>query len=505
MPMLKRLLVANRGEIAVRIIRTCRMLGIESVAVYSDADSEALHVQMADRAMRLGPADPGRSYLNIERIVRAAKEVGADALHPGYGFVSENWNLAAECEEAGVKFVGPSSRTLVIAGNKVDCKKIAQRAGIPVVPGNENPLDNPADAAEVAEEMGYPVLLKSAFGGGGRGIRAVGSSEELEHSFRVASTETKRSLGRVGIFVEKLIQPARHVEVQILADGKGNVVHLGERECSIQRRHQKILEVTPCPRLSERARSKLCGYAVSLAKELEFENAGTVEFLMDSGGKFYFIETNSRLQVEHPITEAISGVDIVEEQLAIASGEGLRFRQSDVELRGAAIECRINAEDPTTGFSPSSGQVQRLLFPTGAGVRVDSALFSGCHVAEYYDSLLAKLTTYGSNFEEARRRMQVALDELVIQGVETTQRLQSAILERPEFKEWQLDVAYLDRELEGFEQELIRRRERLTEEGAAIAAAVMVTGIRAGPVPRRPGAGRTVFRQGGKGRFSDVI
>lgn len=504
MEMPRRLLIANRGEIAVRIIRACRLLGIQAIAIYSDADSEALHVKMADGAIRIGSAEPGDSYLNIEKIIRSAVAARVDALHPGYGFISENWNLAAGCEEAGIIFVGPSSRTLAVAGNKVDCKSIAQRAGIPVIPGNEQPLDNPEEARTVAAEIGYPILLKSAFGGGGRGIRVVQEPSELDEKFRIASSETKRSLGRVGLFIEKLVRPARHIEVQILSDGRGNIVHLGERECSIQRRHQKLLEVAPSPALEEKARKVVCGYAVSLAKELNFTSAGTVEFLMGNDQKFYFIEMNSRLQVEHAITEAITGIDIVKKQLEIASGEPLQLDQKKVELRGFAIECRINAEDPAEGFAPSSGRVEQLQLPGGPGVRTDSALYQGCEVVEYYDSLLAKVITEGVTFDEARVRMLTAMDELIIRGVKTTQPLQKLILNSEGFKSWQVDVNFLDRTLPRFAESLTSVQATRSEEAAVLAAASLMLGL--GPI-RQTGeqvAGRRNAIPA-RGRFIDTL
>jgi len=348
----KSVFIANRGEIAVRIIRTCELLGVKTVAAYSDVDVNALHVKLADKAVRIGPADPGNSYLNIDRIVQTAVDTGVDALHPGYGFVSENWNLAEKCRQAGIKFIGPQPRTLVIAGNKVDCKKIARKAGVPVIEGGETVCYTPESALEEAHEVGYPVLLKAAFGGGGRGIREASDDRQLLQGFQLASTEMKRSLGKAGLFVEKLIRPARHIEVQIVSDGKGKVIQLGERDCSIQRRHQKLLEMTPAPGLDELARMRVAEYATNLVKALGYENIGTVEFLMDRDQNFYFIEVNSRLQVEHPVTEMRAGVDLVKEQLEIAAGDGIDYTQNDVELNGAAIQCRINAEDPSQALRP---------------------------------------------------------------------------------------------------------------------------------------------------------
>ncbi|MDG6917160.1 MAG: ATP-grasp domain-containing protein [Nitrososphaerota archaeon] len=480
--MFDNVLIANRGEIAVRIIRTCKLLGVNTVAVYSDVDAEALHVRLADKAVRIGSADPGDSYLNIDKLVQAASDAGADALHPGYGFVSENWNLAEKCRQAGIKFIGPKPRTLVLAGNKVDCKRIAKGAGVPVIDGGESVFYTPEGVLEAARELGYPVLLKAAFGGGGRGIREASDDRQLLQAFGLATTEMKRSLGKTGLFVEKLVKPARHIEVQIVSDGRGKVIHLGERECSIQRRHQKLLEITPAPGLDELARMRVAEYAVSLAKALSYENVGTVEFLMDADQNFYFIEVNSRLQVEHPITEMRAGVDLVKEQLEIAAGEGIDYAQDDVELKGAAMQCRINAEDPGAGFAPSSGRIERLFFPGGAGVRVDTALYQGYIVPEYYDSLLAKLVVRGSDLEDARKRMALALSEFEIEGPKTTIPLQRFIVAHEEFAKWNLNVEFLqeNRILESFSELIAATKAELAAQGAAIAAALLESGVAIG-------------------------
>ena len=480
--MFKSVFIANRGEIAVRIIRTCRLLGVKTVAAYSDVDVNALHVRLADRAVRIGSADPGDSYLNIDRLVQTAVDAGVDALHPGYGFVSENWNLAEKCRQAGIKFVGPKPRTLVIAGNKVDCKRIARREGVPAIEGGETVHYSPEGALEAARELGYPVLLKAAFGGGGRGIREASDDRQLVQGFRLATTEMKRSLGKAGLFVEKLVRPARHIEVQIVADGKGKVVHLGERDCSLQRRHQKLLEMTPAPGLDELARMKVAGYAVTLAKALGYENVGTVEFLMDGAQNFFFIEVNSRLQVEHPVTEMRAGLDLVKEQLEIAAGEGIDYGQDDIELKGAAMQCRINAEDPAAGFAPSTGRVDRLFFPGGPGVRIDTALYPGYEVPEYYDSLLAKLVVRGNDLEEARRRMALALEEFEIEGPKTTIPLQRFILEHTEFRRWNLDVLFMQKHriAESFSERAAQERLLMARQGAAIAAAILESGLGAG-------------------------
>ncbi len=471
--------IANRGEIAVRVIRTCRLLGVKTVAAYSDVDVDALHVRLADRALRIGSAAPGDSYLNIDRLVQTAVDAGVDALHPGYGFVSENWNLAEKCRQAGIKFVGPRPRTLVIAGNKVDCKRIARKAGVPVIEGGETVFYTADDALDAAHELGYPVLLKAAFGGGGRGIREAFDDRQLLQGFRLASTEVKRSLGKAGLFVEKLVRPARHIEVQVVADGKGKVIQLGERDCSIQRRHQKLLEMTPAPGLDELARIPVSEYAVNLAKALGYENVGTVEFLMDREQNFYFIEVNSRLQVEHPVTEMRAGLDLVKEQLKIAAGEGIDYTQDDIELRGAAIQCRINAEDPAAGFAPSTGRVQSIFFPGGSGVRIDTALYPGYEVPEYYDSLLAKLVVRGNDLEEARKRMTIALGEFEVEGLKTTIPLQRFILGHDEFVRWNLDVQFMqtNRIVETFAEKDEQQKALLARQGAAIAAAILESGL----------------------------
>ena len=445
------------------------------MAIYSDVDAGAMHVKLADSAVRIGPAEPGDSYLNIDRIVQTAVDSGVDAVHPGYGFVSENWNLAESCRQAGIKFIGPSPRTLVIAGNKVDCKRIAKRAGVPVIEGGETVFYSSRGAMEAAQELGYPVLIKAAFGGGGRGIREASDDRELQEGFELASSEMRRSLGKAGLFVEKLVRPARHIEVQIVSDGKGKVIQLGERECSIQRRHQKLLEMSPSPGLTEESRTKVTDYAIRLARALDYENVGTIEFLMDQEQNFYFIEVNSRLQVEHPVTEVVAGVDLVKEQLEIAAGEGIDYSQNDVMLKGAAMQCRINAEDPSAGFSPSTGRIQTLFFPGGAGVRIDTSVYPGYEVPEYYDSLLAKLIVSGKDIDDARKRMLLALDEFEIKGVKTTIPLHRFLLRHPEFVSWRLDVSFMrrNRVVEALSSELARERQELVSVGAALAGVML--------------------------------
>ena len=503
--MFKSVFIANRGEIAVRILRTCKLLGVRTVAAYSDVDIGGLHVKLADRAVRLGSADPGDSYLNIEKLVQTAVDSGVDALHPGYGFVSENWNLAEKCRQAGIKFIGPDARTLVIAGNKVDCKRLARNAGVPVVEGGGAVHYTAEGALQAARDLGYPVLLKAAFGGGGRGIREASDDRQLLQGFKLASTEMRRSVGKAGLFVEKLIRPARHIEVQVMADGRGKVIQLGERDCSIQRRHQKLLEVTPAPGLDELARMQVAEYAVRLAKALDYENLGTVEFLMDGNQNFFFIEMNSRLQVEHPVTEMRAGVDLVKQQLEIAAGEGIDQNQDEIELKGAALQCRINAEDPEAGFAPSSGRVDRLFFPGGAGVRIDTALYPGYEVPEYYDSLLAKLVVLGNDLEDARKRMTLALDEFNIEGPKTTIPLQRFILRHEEFAKWNLDVLFLQKFkiVESYNELVGRERDLLVKQGAAIAAAILESGLGKGASVRSVRATRPGPRQ--EARYYDAL
>lgn len=477
--MFKKILIANRGEIAVRVIRTCKLLGIKTVAIYSDVDNDALHVRLADQAFRIGPPPPGDSYLNIERMMRIAEESGVDAVHPGYGFISEDWNFAAACEESGIRFVGPSSKTLSITGNKVDCLRIAKKKGVPVIPASEDVLDDLAESERVAEEIGYPVMLKSAFGGGGRGIREAKDRHELKENFKRVLSEAKGAFGRAGMYLEKLITPATHVEFQILSDGKGKIIHLGERECSIQRRHQKLLELTPSPIVDDETRKKLGDLAIAVASNVNYENAGTVEFLTDGKGNFYFIEVNSRLQVEHPVTEAVTGIDLVEEQLIIASGESMAHSQKSIVNRGAAMQCRINAEDPAAGFAPSVGTVERLVLPCGPAVRVDTALYEGCRIPEYYDSLIAKLVTWGKHLEEARKRMVCALDEFHLGGIRTTIPLHKQMLLSEEFCKWKLDTEFLKRNfvVETLLERMDQERQAALSEGAAIATAIILQGV----------------------------
>lgn len=443
--MINKILIANRGEIAIRVIRACRELGIKSVAVYSDEDVRAMHVRLADEAYHVGPPSPTESYLNIPKIIEVAKKAGADAIHPGYGFLSENANFVDACEKAGIVFIGPKSETMRFSGDKMKVKTIAKKIGVPVVPASDGVLDDVEKAVDVADEIGYPVLLKSAFGGGGRGIRRANDEKQLRQEFEMSSMEAKAAYGRAAMFVEKFLPRIRHIEFQLVRDSHGNAVYLFERECSIQRRYQKLVEMAPSPAVDEKARHTVGGMVVKLANEINYLNAGTVEFIRDEKGNFYLIEINSRLQVEHPATELITGVDLLKLQIHVASGEPIPFKQSDLRLNGCAIECRINAEDPLNEFAPSSGPVPSCIIPYGPGVRVDTYLYPGCTVSGYYDSLVAKVLAWGRNFDEARRRVKNALNEFYIEGIQTTIPLHKTIMDDPAFIAGDLSTDYLDR------------------------------------------------------------
>lgn len=444
---IKKLLIANRGEIALRIIRTCREMGINTVAVYSTVDRTALHVQMADEAVCVGDPPSSRSYLNIPNIIAAATSRGADAIHPGYGFLAENDRFAEICNAHGLTFVGPSPESIREMGDKSTAKATMQRVGVPTIPGSEGLLENPEEAAELAESMGYPVMIKATAGGGGRGMRFVRSSEELESLYRAAQGEAEAAFGNPGLYMEKFIDRPRHVEVQILADRFGEVVHLGERDCSIQRRHQKLLEEAPGPGLDPIIRARMGDAAVSAARSIGYEGAGTVEFLLDATGQFYFMEMNTRIQVEHPVTEVVTGIDLIAEQLRIASGEPLRFRQEDIQLRGHAIECRINAEDPRHNFRPAPGTITGWLPPGGPGVRFDSHVYTGYEIPPFYDSLIGKLIVWGEDRPAALRRMRRALSECAVIGVPTTIEFHLALLDRPEFQRGEVHTKFVEMEM----------------------------------------------------------
>jgi acetyl/propionyl-CoA carboxylase alpha subunit len=476
--MFSKILVANRGEAAVRIIRTCKVLGIETVAIFSDVDRESLHVRLADESYALGPPDPQESYSNIKKVLSIAGEADVDGIHPGYGYLSENSYFASACKRAGVKFVGPSPHTLKLTENKIECRKLARKIGVPTLQGTDEVLNDPDEAMRLADEIGYPLILKSAFGGGGRGIREVTKKSEFQDLFVRANREAEGTFGKGGIYLERLIKPARHIEFQFVADGRGKVVYLAERDCSIQRRHQKLLEMTPSPSIEDSARKRCGEYTVAVARAIGAENIGTVEFLMDSEGAFYFIEVNARLQVEHPITEIVSSLDLVETQFRIASGEGFDYSQSSIEPRGAAIECRINAENPASGFTPSTGSVSELILPSGPGIRVDTALYPGCRVTQHYDSLVAKVIAFDRTLEGARRRMILALREFHVRGVDTTIPFHQVLLSSPPFTNWMLSTDFLERyplaEGVGGRERVSKEDTRL--EDVAIAAALIHAG-----------------------------
>jgi acetyl-CoA carboxylase biotin carboxylase subunit len=449
--MFRKILIANRGEIALRIIRTCKRLRIKTVAIYSEPDLESKHVTSADEAYEVGSGPPAGSYLNIAKIIRTAKKSGVEAVHPGYGFLAENADFAKACEESGVVFIGPSSKVLGNVANKFESKKFAKAAGVPVVPGANREVQSVEEAEAEARKIGFPVLLKAAFGGGGRGMRIARTAKELEEGFETARSEANTGFGHEELYVEKFLQEPRHIEVQILAGPRGRVVHLGERECSLQRRYQKILEETPSPAVDSKKRRRLIPLALKVIRATRYENAGTVEFVMSKEGEFYYLETNKRIQVEHLISEMVTGIDIVEKQLMMASEHRLDLSQDEIELTGAAMNCRINAEDPAHGFIPSPGRVDKFVPPGGPGVRVDSALYDGAFVPEYYDSLVAKVAVQGLDRTEVIGRMKVALTEMVVDGIKTTIPVHQTILENRKFLQGNYHVQFLDRMLSGWE------------------------------------------------------
>ena len=446
--MFKKVLVANRGEIAVRVIRACRELGIRTVAVYSETDRDSLHVRMADEAFCIGPPPAADSYLNIPNILSTAELLGVDAIHPGYGFLSEDPRFAEICRDAKITFIGPPPEAMEAMGNKAKAREIAQRAGVPVVPGSPGPVRNEREAYQVADRLGYPLLVKASAGGGGRGMRVVHSREDLGRALQTAQREAEAAFGSGELYLEKYLEEPRHVEVQILADARGNAVHLGERDCSVQRRHQKLLEEAPAPGLSPRLRAQLHRAALRLVQAIGYVNAGTVEFLVDRQENFYFLEMNTRIQVEHPVTEAVTGLDLVAEQIRIAAGERLRFSQRDVEFRGHALECRINAEDPAHDFRPSPGRVVSFVPPGGPGIRVDTHVYAGYTIPPYYDSLIAKVVAWGRDRTEAIARMERALREFEITGIRTTIPLHRAILDNAFFRRGEVYTNFVQRRVD---------------------------------------------------------
>ncbi len=430
--MFKKILIANRGEIAVRIIRACKEMGIETVAVYSEADKEALHVMLADEAVCIGPAKSKDSYLNMQNIISATVLTGATAIHPGFGFLSENSSFARMCEDCNITFIGPKADTIDLMGNKSRARETMQQAGVPVVPGSDGVVETVKDAQDLAAKIGYPVMIKASAGGGGKGMRAVFEAEDLERLYLSAKAEAKAGFGDDNLYMEKLIIHPKHIEFQILADSYGNVVHLGERDCSVQRRNQKMMEESPSAIMTAELRKKMGTAAVKAAQATGYINAGTIEFLLDNQGNYYFMEMNTRIQVEHPVTEMVTGIDMIKAQIRIADGEAMPYRQENIEFKGHAIECRINAEDPTKNFMPCPGRIENVLFPGGFGIRVDSALYPGYVVPACYDSMLAKVIAYGKDREEAISRMKRALSELIIDGISTNVEYQYDLLERDE-------------------------------------------------------------------------
>ncbi|MCI8858258.1 MAG: acetyl-CoA carboxylase biotin carboxylase subunit [Lachnospiraceae bacterium] len=441
--MFQKILIANRGEIAVRIIRACREMGILSVAVYSEADRDALHTQLADEAVCIGTAAPADSYLNMERILSAAIATKAQAIHPGFGFLSENEHFADMCVKCGIAFIGPSGELIGKMGNKSQARATMMEAKVPVVPGTKEPVFEAARGLEIADDMGYPVMIKASSGGGGKGMRIAKSREEFENHFQLAQQESVNAFGDNTMYIEKYIEKPRHIEIQILADRYGNTVWLGERDCSIQRRHQKMMEESPCVAIDDALRQRMGQTAVKAAKAVKYENAGTIEFLLDADKNFYFMEMNTRIQVEHPVTEMVTGIDLVKEQIRIAAGERLKINQEDIQLKGHAIECRINAENPEKNFMPCPGTIEELHFPGGNGVRIESALYNGYTIPACYDSMVAKVIVHGEDREDAIRKMRSALGEVVIDGITTNLDFQYEILSHPAFLSGEVNTHFI--------------------------------------------------------------
>nr|AIE92988.1 carbamoyl-phosphate synthase L chain (accC) [uncultured marine thaumarchaeote AD1000_30_G09] len=471
--MISKVLIANRGEIALRVIKTCKALGIKTVAVYSDEDRNSLHVKKATESYHIGEAAPAKSYLNQEKILEVMLSSGTDAVHPGYGFLSENDDFARLCEKNKINFIGPSADSMNLCGDKMRCKEAMLKAKVPTVPGGPGLVKDADEAEKIANEIGYPVMLKSVYGGGGRGIRIVNTDQELQDGYETVTAESIAAVGKSAIIVEKFLEKTRHIEYQMCRDHHGNAVHLFERECSIQRRNQKLIEQTPSPAVDEAKREEIGELVVKAAEAVDYTNLGTAEFLRADNGEFYFIEINARLQVEHPISEMVSGLDFVKLQLDIANGEPLPFKQSDLKMNGYAIECRINAEDTFLDFAPSTGPVPNVTIPSGPGVRCDTYLYPGCTVSPFYDSLMAKLCTWGQTFEESRLRMLNALNDFYIQGVETSIPLYKTILKTDEYKNGQLSTDFLKRFgiIDRLKEDL--KNQRKDKQLAAIAAAVM--------------------------------
>ena len=451
--MIRKILIANRGEIAIRIIRACREMGIETVAVYSEADREALHTQLADEAVCIGPAAAKDSYLNMEQIISATIVSGADAIHPGYGFLSENSRFAELCEACNITFIGPDSKTIAKLGNKAEARTTMINAGVPVIPGCEEPLTDDKRALEIAKGIGFPVIIKAVLGGGGKGMRVAYSEEEFSTEFLTAQKEASQAFGDNHMYLEHFVENPRHIDVQFLADNYGNVIHLGERDCSIQRNHQKMIEEAPSAAVSDELREKMGKAAVQAAKAAGYTNAGTIEFLLEEDETFYFMEMNTRVQVEHPVTEWVTGIDIVKEQIRIASGRHLSYTQDDVHITGHAIECRINAEDPKHNFRPCPGTITDMYLPGGKGIRIDSAIYSGYTITPYYDSMIAKLIVYAKSRKEAIAKMHSALGEVIIEGITTNIDFLYDIMEREDYQEGDINISYLENVLKEMQEE----------------------------------------------------
>ncbi len=444
---MNKILIANRGEIAVRIIRACKEMNIKTVAVYSEIDKDAMHTKLADEAICIGPANSSKSYLNFKNIIEAANITGADYIHPGFGFLSENSQFAKICEESNIKFIGPSYKVIELMGNKSNAKELMKSAGVPVIPGSDGAVKDIFEAKKIAEKIGYPIMLKASSGGGGKGIRIVNSADEFETNYNLVKQEAKVSFNDDEIYIEKFIKNPRHVEIQILADEYGNVIHLGERDCSIQRRNQKVIEETPSTAIDDKLRNKMGEAAIKAAKASKYSSCGTIEFLVDSDKNFYFMEMNTRIQVEHPITEMRTGIDIVKNQIKIAVGEKLKLKQKNIEFNGHSIECRINAENPAKKFMPCPGTITGLNLPGGNGVRIDSAIYEGYTIPPTYDSMIAKIITHGDTRNEAISKMKRALEEIVIEGVDTNVDFLFKIITNPDFIRGNFDTSFIEKEI----------------------------------------------------------
>ena len=444
---MNKILIANRGEIAVRIIRACKEMNLKTVAVYSEADKDSLHTRLADEAICIGPAESNKSYLNYKNIVEAAYITGADSIHPGFGFLSENSQFAKICKESNIKFIGPGYEVIKLMGNKSNAKEMMAKAGVPVVPGSKGSIKSLNEAREISNKIGYPVMIKAAAGGGGRGIRIVNSEAEVESSYNIVKQEAMNSFKDDEIYIEKYIQNPRHVEIQVLADEHGNVIHLGERDCTVQRRNQKILEETPSTAIDDKIREKMGDAAIKAVKKVGYTSCGTIEFLVDKDKNFYFMEMNTRIQVEHPITEERTGIDIVKEQIRIAAGEPLRLKQKDIEFKGHCIECRINAENPSKNFRPCPGKITGLILPGGNGIRIDTFVYAGYTIPPNYDSMIAKIIAFGKTRNEAISKMKRALEETVIEGVDTNIDFLFKIIKNPNFIRGKFDTSFIEREI----------------------------------------------------------